>query len=164
VSSNSEWSKILTDAIEKSVSEVGYSTTASTGVSSSITADELILKMNDAMKIINGDRDQRKALIKENEAIQRDWDKRFNSEVLKIVRKAIHRGMVQVMVYEPMKFVDPDEDLAKQSVRPIKTMTVRYDKYRKDAYQNVREQAENAVRVNMPPPKLHRIPVYPVSP
>ncbi len=49
-------------------------------------------------------------------------------------------------------------------MKPIRTIEIRYDKYRKDAYQHVREQAENAVRATMPPPKLHRIPIYPVSP
>ena len=115
------------------------------------------MSLSDNLKI-------RDALIKENEAIQRAWDKEFNSRVLDIVRKAIHRGLVQVMIYERIDistYDDPNKTIAN---KPIRTMEVRYDKYRKDAYQNVREQAENAVRMNMPPPKLHPIPIYPVSP
>ena len=177
MSSNSEWTQILSDAIEKSVREVAYSTTASTGVAPSITADELIGQMKDAMKkigpppvdparaVLDQIRSRnRETIIKENEARQRAWDKEFNSQVLDIVRKAIHRGLVQVMIYEPLEYVDYENPNKTIANKPVRTVEVRYDKYRKDAYQNVREQAENAVRMNMPPPKLIPIPVYPVSP
>ena len=105
------------------------------------------MSLSDNLKI-------RDALIRENEAIQRAWDKEFNSKVLDIVRKAIHRGLVQVMIYEKLNFPDYADPNKTIGDKPIRTMEIRYDKYRKDAYQNVREQAEKAVRMNMPPPKL----------
>jgi len=108
---------------------------------------------------IRARREYIESVERENEAIQRKYDKEFNRRVLDIVRKAIHRGLVQVMIHERVEWVDYDDPKLKDvSLRPIRTIEVRYDKYRKDAYQHVREQAENAVRINMPPPKLRNVP------
>lgn len=170
MTSNSEWTKILSDSIEKSVREtISTSTTAATD--STITADELITKMNDAMKTlgyppvdqghivldkIRSRREYIEAVEKENAAIQRKWDKEFNGKVLDIVRKALHRGLVQVAILPEFKY--DARTLTQTTIDAPKIIEVRYDKYRKDAYWHLREQAEKAVRASMRPPNLTRLP------
>lgn len=176
MSSNSEWTQILTAAVEKSIAET-FSTTATTD--STITADEMIAKMNDAMKKIGpppvdpssvvldqirarrvdqirSRREYIEAVEKENAAIQRKWDKEFNGRVLDIVRKALHRGLVQVAILPEFKY--DARTMSQTTMDAPKIIEVRYDKYRKDAYWHLREQAEKAVRASMRPPNLHKVP------
>lgn len=170
MSSNSEWTQILTAAVEKSVEDT-LNPDGTLHREPTITADEMIAKMNDAMKKIGpppvdplrnvldkirSRREYIEAVERENAAIQRKWDKEFNGRVLDIVRKALHRGLVQVAILPEFKY--DARTLSQTTIDAPKIIEVRYDKYRKDAYWHLREQAEKAVRASMRPPNLHKVP------
>jgi hypothetical protein len=158
-----ELESLIEKEIVKSLNE-GYttsSTTASTGTPTSFTAEELnksVKKLREVWAVSPQEEMARKAAVEENKKIQLRWDKEFNKQVLNLVEKAIQRGMYQYTVKQPMS-IPPDSN----ATVAVKTnvIVITYDKYDKNGYMKVREQCEAAVRQNMEPPKLIRIPTRP---
>ncbi len=162
-----ELEKLIEKEVIKSLNE-GYttsSTTASTGTTpTSFTADEL-KKAVERLKAIGPDPMQREnatraamnrqGVLDANKRIQLRWDKKFNKEVLSLVEKAIHRGMVQYTIKRPMAIM-PAQTAPVATKNNVVTLT--YDKYDKNGYMKLREQCEAAVRQGMEPPVLLHIP------
>jgi hypothetical protein len=97
----------------------------------------------------------RQGVLDANKRIQLRWDKKFNKEVLSLVEKAIHRGMVQYTIKRPMDIM-PAQTATVATKTNVVTLT--YDKYDKNGYMKLREQCEAAVRQGMEPPVLLHIP------
>ena len=97
----------------------------------------------------------RQGVLDANKRIQLRWDKKFNKEVLSLVEKAIHRGMVQYTIKRPMDIM-PAQTTTVATKTNVVTLT--YDKYDKNGYMKLREQCEAAVRQGMEPPVLLHIP------
>jgi hypothetical protein len=162
-----ELEKLIEKDILKSLNE-GYttsSTTASTGTTpTTLTMDEL-KKAVERVKAIGPDPMQREnatraamnrqGVLDANKRIQLRWDKKFNKEVLSLVEKAIHRGMVQYTIKRPMDIM-PAQTATVATKTNVVTLT--YDKYDKNGYMKLREQCEAAVRQGMEPPVLLHIP------
>jgi hypothetical protein len=162
----SELEGIIEKEITKTLNE-SYSTsstTASTGTLKPFTGEE-VKKAMDKIKALGPDPMQRenaaraamnrKGVIDANKRIQLRWDKKFNKEVLSLVEKAIHRGMVQYTIKRPMTM--PVHGIATVSTK-TDVITLTFDKYDKNGYMKLREQCEAAVRQGMEPPVLLHIP------
>lgn len=105
----------------------------------------------------------RKTVIEEkNRKIQLDWDKKFNESVLRLVRIAIENGSAKwhyldsssLNSYNTFSVPDNFLDMEKNTVEIVYNRRLSKDA----AYLDIREQAENAVRLSMKPPELLPLP------
>lgn len=103
--------------------------------------------------------DQQKAAVKEaNEIILREWNKRFNTAVLKYLRLCIEHGAVSfnTMPIEQTITFDLNANHSEKISYKKVTVCYSYDLPPMEAYRLAREQIENAVREAMKPPKLRK--------
>lgn len=177
---SADMERMMNEAINEALS----TTTASTPPSS-ITAKELITQMDDAIKKIGPPPtpydpaqrvlDQiraRRASVQEldamrleisrkNAKIQKEWDKAFQAEVVKLVRIAMETGQAKVTYMVPVAqevhTLGGPTATTIMAGREPRMAAVTYNPWlptEMAAYRDVREQAEKVVRLTMKPPEL----------
>lgn len=160
-------------------------------VASTITAEKLVKDMKNAIKtmpppdpgnflgqsVLDSIRARRKTerelddlnmerweVSKRNAKIQKEWDKAFQAEVVKLVRIAMETGQAKVTYMAPIaQEVHTLGGPTATTVmgREMRMAAVTYNSWmptEMEAYRDVREQAENVVRLTMKPPDLHPLP------
>lgn len=160
----------ISKEMEKNMLDEGWSgaSTSSTNTSNQdevLTTEKLtktlkgISVAQEKVKILD---DIRFRLTRENEKIQKDWDMKFNKEVLKLVREAIEYGQAdyRYTVPKPIPMNSYSSNNKYIVGAQIEAVTIIYnrDMNTQDAYRDIREQAENAVRLGLKPPQLNKLP------
>lgn len=102
-------------------------------------------------------------LTRENAKIQKEWDRLFNKEVLKLVRLAIEQGSATWHYTVPkVHEINTLGSATAQHIvgREVVKIEIRYNPFMTEqaAYRDIREQAEKAVRQSLEPPQLNKLP------
>ena len=175
---SSDMERMMNEAITEAITD-GFTTSTSTysqnNPPSTITAEKLIQDMNNAIKKIPGGRKTQKELDElnmlrweisaRNEKIQKQWNKEFHSEVLRLVRTAMELGQANLTYMVPVgQNVNTLDSMTATQVmvaREPRIFTIVYNDWIEnelERYKDIREQAEKAVRLSKKPPDLHPLP------